>query len=70
MNKIMKFIIVFLSTVLALELIKIGTWLMNQTDDLQFYLGCLLVSLVAFASGTILTKTVINIIKQINQKNN
>jgi len=68
MKKTKKFLVWFIIIVAMLQLIKLGTWLMNQRDDYQFYLGSFIISVIFVGSVTVLLNTIYEILEKSKKK--
>jgi ABC-type nickel/cobalt efflux system permease component RcnA len=56
-NSLVNYIIAIAIAIVAVELFHLGTYLMNQSDSMLFYLGLFLIGLEAFIGGWYIMKS-------------
>ncbi len=62
------YIIAIFLTIIAVESVRLGFYLMNQSDSLMFYIGLMLIGLVMFLSGWYLMKNLVKIFSKDDEK--
>ena len=62
------YIIAIFLTIIAVESVRLGFYLMNQSDSLMFYIGLMLIGLVMFLSGWYLMKNLVKIFLKDEEK--
>jgi hypothetical protein len=62
------YIIAIFLAIIAVETIRLGFHLMNQSDSLMFYIGLMLIGLVMFLSGWYLATSLLKIFSKDDEK--
>jgi ABC-type nickel/cobalt efflux system permease component RcnA len=68
-NTLLNYVIAIAIAIAAVELFYLGTYLMNQSDSMLFYLGLFLIGLEVFIGGWYVAKTLNKIFSSDKEKN-
>jgi hypothetical protein len=67
-NNLVNYIVAIAIAIVAVELFHLGTYLMNQSDSMLFYIGLFLIGLEAFIGGWYVAKTLNKIFSSDEEK--